>query len=301
MNFMLANSSSSVNQSGLQYVYNQTTSAVPDEELFSCGGYFFLLFIEVLSTVIGFPSNVHVSYLLLCGGLEHSTSNIFKLNLALLDTVYCLSLPLDPLSTYLINNYYIFQYVIIILGLNEIGAPLLLTCMCLDQYVAVVHPIVFIKLRNGSHRLVAVTLVWAVTITYSVLMVMSTIQHKDFIFLVPFVAAFLIILFCNVSVLWTLRQSGPASNEWHPAKKQAFRTVLAIFIIVTISFFPLAVTYPLDLIFQSITFDCIFPFSYAFIIFRAPLHGLFILGQARKLPCMTPDDRNNPSDLCPCC
>ncbi|XP_035390596.1 P2Y purinoceptor 4-like [Electrophorus electricus] len=295
MNAMLATSSSTVNQSGFQ-----TTSAVPDEKLFSCGGYIFLYSIEVLSTVIGFPSNVHVSYLLLCG-LEHSTSNIFKLNLALFDTVYCLSLPLHLLSTYLINNYYIIQCVNILFNLNEIGAPLLLTCICLDQYVAVVHPIVFMKLHNGSHRLVAVTLVWAVTITYTVLMVMSTIQRKEFIFLVPFVAAFLIILFCNVSVLRALRQSGPASNELHPGKKQAFRTVLAIFIIITISFFPLAVTFPFYLIFQSISFDCILPFGYAFIVLRAPLHGLFILGQARKLPCMTPDDRNNPSDLCPCC
>ncbi|KAL7845313.1 hypothetical protein AOLI_G00235050 [Acnodon oligacanthus] len=262
MDFILANSSSQANES-VAHLNSLSSGPDPEDQCPApAEGILFLVFMEILTTVVGFPGNVCVIYLMLRGEVERSTADVFTLGLAVLDTAYCLTLPLHLVELFLLNNVVVFQLRLFLLGLNEIGSPLFLSCICTDRYFAVVHPIVFLKFSNRHHRYREAALVWLATL---------------------------------------LLQSGPASGELHPIKRRAFRTVLTIFMIIIISFLPAAVTYPFEPVLPDDIFECyIFPICYGFITLRAALQALFFLGRTRKLTCRT-SDLDNTTDNCVCC
>lgn len=46
---------------------------------------------------------------------------------------------------------------------NLIGCPLLLTCMCIERYVAVVKPLLYLSSKKWEYRMAVSSLVWCVT------------------------------------------------------------------------------------------------------------------------------------------
>ncbi|MGH0150626.1 UNVERIFIED_CONTAM: hypothetical protein FKN15_018087 [Acipenser sinensis] len=65
-----------------------------------------------------------------------------------------------------------------------------------------------------------------------------------------------VMVFCNVSLLQSLRQSGSGQEEVHPIKKKAFKTVFTIFIISLVFYFPLVAIYPFKSYFNPVVFKC---------------------------------------------
>ncbi|KAI4889516.1 hypothetical protein NFI96_004399 [Prochilodus magdalenae] len=92
MSFAFVNSSSSISPTA-----SHLTSPSPGPDLKDqcpTDSIMFLVSVEIITAVIGFPGNVCVIYLLLRGEVGRPTSDVFTLSLAVLDTVYCLFLPL---------------------------------------------------------------------------------------------------------------------------------------------------------------------------------------------------------------
>lgn len=54
--------------------------------------------------------------------------------------------------------------------INLIGCPLLLTGMCVERYLAVVKPVLYLKSRNREHRMALSLAVWFITCIFCVAM-----------------------------------------------------------------------------------------------------------------------------------
>ncbi|XP_030636314.1 hydroxycarboxylic acid receptor 2-like [Chanos chanos] len=252
-------------------------------------GVLFLVAIEIVTAVIGFFANLGVLWVLAHGQLESSTSDVFTGSLAALDGVYCLSLLLDVANTLSLDDDDVSRALLFLFGLSEIGGPLFLSCVCLDRYMAVSHPVAFMRLRDGRYRTLCTALVLTATLGYSLFTSAANFEHNDCIFIALFMAAFLIIIFCNLALLRALKQTGPSSQEVHPVKRRAFSAVLRIFILIIIAFLPAAVVFPYEHLLPEETFECyVYPVCYAFIASRAALQPLLFLSRLVKVPCLNP-------------
>lgn len=49
---------------------------------------------------------------------------------------------------------------------NVIGCPLLLTCMCIERYLAVVRPVLYLKARRWEYRVAVSSVVWLLTFSF---------------------------------------------------------------------------------------------------------------------------------------
>lgn len=132
---------------------------------------------------------------------------------------------------------YSHQSNIILTGIRSLSfisvAELFLhTLTSLDRYLAVVHPIVYMRLKNKRGiRNISVGCVWILSVVMNGLMSVEDIHMVlNFAILIP---TFSIVFLCTLSVLWVLIRPGPVeqrrgSKRVDPVKQRAFCTILAI-------------------------------------------------------------------------
>ncbi|XP_028827565.1 P2Y purinoceptor 3-like [Denticeps clupeoides] len=269
------------------------------------GQAYFRQSMEILTALLGFPANLRVLWILLWAQVVRSTSDLYTGSLAVTDAMYCVSLPIEIIMRYIENSsdaatsfiYFSFR-------LNELGVPPLLACICLDRYVAVLHPTAFMRLRDNKLRILSIVVIWSCALSYAIDAITDKSQYKigNSITFTVCIGCFLLIIFCNLSLLKALMDSGPvARDSMHPVKKRAFITVLIIFIVITVSFLPALISYVFNMFFMNIRnallYFCLYSTCTAFSIPRTAFQPLFFLYHARKLPFMSPTNPNSVS----CC
>nr|XP_055061704.1 uracil nucleotide/cysteinyl leukotriene receptor-like [Misgurnus anguillicaudatus] len=215
----------------------------------------FYLSLQFLNLFLGIPANVMVLWLIQKKRRESSTSDIFIAHLAVLDMFFCLVPPLNFASiVYLTTstNWYILRF---FYGVKDFS-PLFLSCISLDRYMAVMHPIIFTKLKDTWHRPVSVGVSWFLILVHSAGKCVGIIPNFDKVFTVTILAVFVFMVFCNISILWALRQSAPGRDKRHPIKKKACKMVLIILMIIVFSYLPPVALFPFKDYFSPDIFDC---------------------------------------------
>lgn len=113
---------------------------------------------------------------------------------------------------------------------------------CVDRYLAVVHPIVYLRLKKERGiriRNVCVCCAWLLSLLItSVLSEDNLFMAMDFLLVAT---ALIIVSFCSLSVLCVLIRPGPGEQgggrkKVDPAKQRAFYTILAILGILLMRF-----------------------------------------------------------------
>lgn len=66
---------------------------------------------------------------------------------------------------------------------NLIGCPLLMACMCIERYLAVIRPVLYIRLRKWEYRMAVSAVVWVVTLIFCVAAgkCWLIVQHMNFV------------------------------------------------------------------------------------------------------------------------
>ena len=129
-----------------------------------------------VNLILSLPTNVYVLWLILTGAGGMVASEFFTLNLAVSEILYCLCavfvfvyihLPIPPiLALFIFFSGFMFH-----------GRPLFQCCICFERYLAVVHPVVFLKYRPLRYKVGGSGLVWLVLIGIC-FMSMFVNEHK---------------------------------------------------------------------------------------------------------------------------
>lgn len=211
--------------------------------------------LQFINMFLGIPANVMVLWLIHKNKGDSSTSDIFILQLAVLDVLFCLIPPLELANIVFLttsSTWYVLRF---FYGMKD-SSPLFLSCICLDRYVAVVHPLTFTELKDRQHRAVLAAAVWLITLAYAAAKCVGDIVNFEKVFTAMILAAFAFMVFCNIAILWALRQSGPGRDEMHPVKKRAFKMVLIILAIIVFNYFPPVALFPFQEYFSPDVFRC---------------------------------------------
>lgn len=217
--------------------------------------------LSALLSLVGCPACVAVLSELFRrhkAGTSFSPNDVFMLNLTIMDLVFLFFVPFglsnflfwDIGSLQMLSN---FMY-----SLNLAGRPLLTACICLDCYLAVVHPIVYRSKKSLTPRILMAAAVWAVTLVQGTMStIVDELNHSAWAMFV-YIIALPIIVICNASILWTLRRSYRGGGDLHPKKKKALQIITNSMVMTVTSYVPPVLVYLLGglIITDEKEFEC---------------------------------------------
>lgn len=232
---------------------------------------------------LGIPANGLVIHLLLGKTGVCSTSEIFTLQLACFDMLFCFLLIIEYISfvyTKRMTDRFFFAW-----GLNRTGGPMLLCLMSVDSYIGVCHPLVFHHFKDARIRLSFCLLVFFIT-SASCYMVKASKPDKQNTIMGLLFFAILVISSCTFNILRFLCKSGPSRKEIHPVKRRASNIVLTSYVLLNFHYIP-------PLIEHLITqygpkylqpFSVLSALSYGFLALASFTQPLSYLLRTRQLP-----------------
>ncbi|KAJ0006181.1 hypothetical protein NQD34_013454, partial [Periophthalmus magnuspinnatus] len=111
---------------------------------------------------------------------------------------------------------------------------------CLDRYLAVIHPVVYLKSRQATGikiRNFGIFLIWLCGVGTMIMQVAYLHEFPVIQFVGMSVSAFVLVSFCSISVLKGLLRPGPndiSNKKVHRSKRKAFNTITAISVTLTL-------------------------------------------------------------------
>ncbi|KAJ8372210.1 hypothetical protein AAFF_G00293290 [Aldrovandia affinis] len=246
--------------------------------------YFFVI---VINALVGLPINVWVLWLIVRGSEGVLASEIFTLNLAALELIYCLQVPLALLNYFVLNSI-LSKTSLFFNGLIIFGRPLFQCCVCVERYLAVLHPLTFLRYRPLRYRVGCLALVWM--ITFGGCLAFVLLQLLVYYALVVFIILLLSVMsFCCLAVLRALRSPGPGEGEGqgpHLAKKRAFRIITVNLVFTLATYLPLIVAAFLYSHISDRSFLTVDGTCYSISVFCSFVQPLHFLSRAGKLQCI---------------
>ncbi|KAJ0015950.1 hypothetical protein NQD34_014240, partial [Periophthalmus magnuspinnatus] len=135
---------------------------------------------STLFSVLGCPACVAVLWELFQrykAGTPFTPNDIFMLNLTCMDLVFLFFIPSGCFNYLLWHIDVIQMFTDFVCSLNLAGRPLLTACICIDCYLAVVHPVFYRANKSPTSRLLMCAVVWTITLIQGTL---STIIDEFF-------------------------------------------------------------------------------------------------------------------------
>ncbi|XP_030297380.1 G-protein coupled receptor 4 [Sparus aurata] len=218
-------------------------------------GFVFYFGVKVFNLAVGTPCNVLVIWQIATRKSDSSTSDIFIFNLAILDAYFCLMTPIEMTNRLLLDDSQIWYSQRFAYGIKDV-APLFLVCICLDRYIAVVHPVLFTGIRDNKIRIGISVVVWGLILAYGLTKCTLGVMSVNEVFSGVILFSFAVMVFCNISVIWVLRRSVAGKEEMHPVKKKAFKMVLIILAIIVANYLPPVALMPFVSYYSFIVFRC---------------------------------------------
>ncbi len=222
--------------------------------------------VYIILILLVFPINSYVIWLIVTGTGNGLAAEIFNLNLAVCETFIWLESVLSQL------NYEVeFLYIVLhfLDGLAITARPLFQCLMCVERYLAVVHPVTFLKYKPLRYRVICSVIAWVANLVSGGIISIPSMSSSVYFGLL-FVQFFLFLciqLFCIVTVLRALKQSGPGErgkgkNCKNHMKRKAFQIILITTVTMLMMYAPYIVVVALYTsstlpdILSSISFVC---------------------------------------------
>uniref|UniRef100_A0AAY4CXF6 G-protein coupled receptors family 1 profile domain-containing protein n=2 Tax=Denticeps clupeoides TaxID=299321 RepID=A0AAY4CXF6_9TELE len=150
---------------------NWTNSSSPGDECPSSADFQFQLFpvVYCLVMTLGLPGNLATLWALVLKKARRSPSDVYIINLAVADAAFLCTLPFR-VHYHLHHNVWAFGGV----ACSVTGAGFyaniyvsisFMTCICVDRYMATVHPLTYLRLRNSRCAVLVSAAVWLVFAT----------------------------------------------------------------------------------------------------------------------------------------
>ncbi|XP_069372544.1 uncharacterized protein [Paralichthys olivaceus] len=174
-----------------------------------------------------------------------------------------------------------------LLAYAQTGGPMNLGFICIQRYVAVIHPTSYPLLKKRRYREVCVAMVWLFSLSFAIMHTFESfpaVAGKFFANLPFFLIMFMtsMVVHSSIKTVNMLKKPGPESDKLHPAKRRAFNAVRATFTITMCFYFPVALMQrvPFD---NECDFDCVIkPVSFLLLSAASVAYPLFNLSTQRK-------------------
>ncbi|NXC28704.1 LPAR6 protein, partial [Campylorhamphus procurvoides] len=132
--------------------------------------------------MLGLVGNALALYLLSCR-VDHMThSYVYMINLALVDTLFVCVLPFKIHYHLHLNDWIFGDMACRVTGtlfyINIYLSIAFFTCICVDRYVAVLHPFTYIQIR-ATHCVLVATALWVVALGVTVPLVLGGPLHNE--------------------------------------------------------------------------------------------------------------------------
>ncbi|XP_056587667.1 chemokine XC receptor 1-like [Triplophysa dalaica] len=201
-----------------------------------------------INVLFSLPTHSFIIWLIITGTGSGIASDFFILNLSVCEIGYCLNnvIALFDYSLWFSN----FSGLIYFLsGLGITGRPVFQCLMCVERYLAVIHPVTFLKYKPLRYRLICSSAAWFITLVSCSCCMFSTISLKHAFFVEFYSVQFLVFLsiqlFCCLAVLRALKQSGPGERgrereEENHMKKRAFNIIFITSVNFIVIYLPFA-------------------------------------------------------------
>ncbi|XP_034529793.1 P2Y purinoceptor 1-like [Notolabrus celidotus] len=185
--------------------------------------------------------------------------------------------------------------------LNLIGCPLLLSCMCMERYLAVIRPVLYLKVRKWEYRVAISAVVWVITLSFC--MASGTQQNMSLMMMpvsLTISCLFILMITCLCGVIRSLLQQSPAHTTFgnqasseSPLKRRAVVNVLFVVVPSVISYLPVLLMAPFLVYIQykkrvfSSEICSVFELAELFPRFGLFIGPLFYLSRARQMCCLS--------------
>lgn len=199
----------------------------------------------IINIILGLPANVCVMCLIVAGP-GNKAAEILSLNQAICEVAICMANVISliainiTISNVTILTYFLFA-VKFTLGFIFSGRPLFMSCICLERYLAVVHPVTFLKYKLLRYRLVQTIISWLTVMVCCTVLIWVPYSSIYYVSFVMAFTCFLVQLFCCVETLCALVRPGPGkekreSNAINGAKLKAFKIIMITIVASTLHY-----------------------------------------------------------------
>ncbi|XP_030611106.1 proteinase-activated receptor 3-like [Archocentrus centrarchus] len=181
-----------------------------------------------LFSLIGCPACVAVLWELFRrhrAGTSITPHDVFMINLTVMDMIFLFFVPFGMLNFLLWQDMLFQKFTNFLYTLSLAGRPLLTACICLDCYLAVVHPITYSTKKSLTPRVLMAAAVWTATMVQGVMSIINAELTHDPWAIFLSIMALPIIVICDASILWTLKKSYLGGRDLHPRKKKAVQII----------------------------------------------------------------------------
>ncbi len=177
-------------------------------------------------------------------------------------------------------------------GLGVTGRPLFQCLMCVECYLAVVHPVIFLKYKPLRYRVICCTAVWILTLGSCFCCMFTMVLFYNYVcfFFLQFFLFLSIQLFCLVAVLRALKLSGPGErgrerNGENYTKRRAFHLILITSVSLSIIYVPFTIS-GFSLILTQHYIKELFSFSFICTVLAGFIQPGLFLHRVGKVSCL---------------
>ncbi|XP_055771389.1 P2Y purinoceptor 4-like [Salvelinus fontinalis] len=247
---------------------------------------------DSINLILGLPTNVYVVWLIVTGAGGTMASDFFSLNLSVSEILYILSNLMLIVHYNIQDNGAFWSVGTFFEGFNLFGRPLFQCCICVERYLAVVHPVTFLKYKPLRYRVGCCGVVWLILLGSCFVNMLSNYESAWFFCLIFNLFTLSVMLLCCLAVLWALKRPGPGEGEregegMNNMKLRAFRIISMITVSMIVNYVPLVLL--------LVSYHFIEPVEYfkgsSICFFITVVSGfvqpLLYLHRSGKLPCVT--------------
>lgn len=195
--------------------------------------------VTVSSASVGVPASVWLLWVLVQRQRQGFSNDVYMFNLTIMDMYFTLFMIPDVLNYLIFRDRIILKISDTIFCFAVVGRPLLMSCICVDCYIAVVHPTQYMVLKHSRHRTVFSALVWGLTLAYGLLSALRREIFATSFIAIPYIFTVPTIIFCDVMILLALRKPHPSGrSDVHPLKQRAVQTITNSLVMTFVSYLP---------------------------------------------------------------
>ena len=243
--------------------------------------------INSINIILGLPINSYVVWLILSGDGGTMASEFFSLNLTVSLIIYSLASVFRIAALFTHNNIFTVMTFFTFICFYHFSVPLFQCCICVERYIAVVHPVVFLRYKALRYRVACCCVVWLMVFALSLFYLLSD-KVVCYVSLGFCIVCISVVSFCCLSVLRALKQPGPGEGQrdnGNDMKRRAFRIILVslvVMVVTIMSFLPYILS--LSQLVKHSNPDVTL-ITYLFGRLSGFFHPLLYVLKAGKLPC----------------